>query len=1320
MMTFRCVIVIILTSNISLYAGDIVIRRISVADLPSNTVYRMFHDSKGYIWLGTQNGFCRYDGYGMKSFRSEIANPSFPSNNITGDFAEDPLNNTIWIATEKGILILDQHTCSLSRPDSVSPEEESPVRQILYDNESFWVCSDLGLYLYNPDGSLRKKYLDGANSIHRDKNGTLRVTVWHGGIYYLDKNSDSFVQYPQRIGDENNPHKIFQDKNGQFWVCTWGDGLYRFYPDLPSGKLFEQVLIRDNKDLDFGIFFDVEQDDLNGYLWLLSYAGLTVLDIENGSIRTLDQPAATINEHTNLFADIMKDRNGNIWIGTYEQGLMVIDPAPSPLTNFNLQAIKTETGYIPNISRLFEDNDRQLWMRSERLGLYILDPKSSKTRKPEIPESGYATAISNCSKNNEIWVATEYVPNILRLRKSKTGIDIIGSIDMHAVTGDAQTIKRLHEDSKGGIWAASTASVHLWTKNRWKTIAQNCGAINGIAEDLDGNIWIASSENGLWKIEAYDTSFNINNYSQSNSGLPANHISCLSAGTKDKLWICINEYQLYEYQISKHKFIDHTSKANIENHVIMNIVAGDNGHVWLSSNRQIIEYNPSNEASIQFDAIRDMTPNSVNRNAAIKLRDGSVAFGGNQGCCIISPSDRLDRHCKKTHTEITDIRINGKSIYQDPKKIQNLTRQDELTLRHNETNLEIVFSSFNYLDPGKTRFAYKLEGVDSDWNYSPPNRNFAVYNQLRKGAYVFTVKATGDNQLWSDEICKLTIVKKPAAYETPWAYAGYFLAVLFLVGAALRIYVSRIYLRNELQIVQLNKRKSEELIQTKLRFFTNIGHEFRTPLTLIITPLTAIIGSLTDNDRLKQKLASIHRNAEDLLRLINQLLDFRKLEMSGEKLKLACDDFVKFAQYVHLAFKDLALNKTIDFTFDSSVNQIFMAFDKSKLRKIINNLYSNALKFTPSGGYIATYIRLVIDSDREYVRIDVEDAGCGIHETEYQAIFQRFYQSIHNDQDTLGSGVGLHLAKEYVELHGGKINLSSKVGEGSIFSVYIPTDLKLPDEAEPEEITEHPLKKAETEAPEKPSSLRTLLIVEDNAELRHFLSEQFEGKFRIMQAAEGKEALAIIAKQMPDLIVSDLMMPVLNGVDLCQQLKNNVHTSHIPIILLTAKLSDETKIEAYRAGADSYIPKPFNFDVLMARIETLIEQQERRKKLFHKTIEISPSAVVTSSLDEELIKKALCAVETNIDNSEYSVDDLAAALAFSRRQLSRKFQSIIGLSPAEFIRSVRLKRAAQLLRDSQYNISEIAYMVGFNTIKYFNLNFKEEFGLTPSEYRRQK
>jgi signal transduction histidine kinase/DNA-binding response OmpR family regulator/ligand-binding sensor domain-containing protein len=1301
----------------NLHAGEITIRQIPIAEqLPSNTAYRMFQDKEGFVWMGTPNGFCRYDGYRMKSFRSEITNPAFSSNYITGGFAEDTLNHALWIGTEKGVLILDKYTHKITLLDTALLGE-SPIRQILYAGNAMWVSSDHGLYLYNTDKTLRKKYLNDASGIHIDNRGTVRATSRGRGLYYLEKATDTFIPYPA-IGSNNNPHTLFQDNAGCFWICTWGDGFYRFYPDRRGQDMYERIDIPDDKNLSQGIYYDVEQDNVNGYLWIFSYAGLTVIKPETNPVVPVKEWTAKINNYTTIFSDIMKDREGNLWLGTYNQGVILVNPALSAVANFDLQSIKTETGYIPNVVRtIFEDKEGEIWFMQSRLGLYLFDPKRQKTQKADIFDIREINAICKNSTTDEIWVAADHIPSIYCLRKSGGKATLTGTIDLRTIFGEhADVVWFLHEDRNGAVWIATNKAVFSWKHGKWDIVKDNLETITGIAEDSYGTIWIGTSKSGLWQITSDGDKTDTRNYNTNTSRIAGNNISCISADADGQLWFCVNEKQIYIYDIVKQQFTDYTHKANVNNRVIFDIIAGNNGRIWISSDKQVIEFNPSTGASIQYDTQKDLIVTSLNKNSIAKTSNGSAVFGGNNGLCIFSPSPQLNMPCKETKAIVTDIKINDQSIYQRDLKIKNRDWQKSLVLLSHETNLEINFSSFDHLNPGKTRYAYKLEGVDKQWIYTEPGRSFAVYNQLQKGKYAFLVKSTEENQLWSDEITRLLIIKKPAFYESTWAYAGYTLIILLILFAGLKFYANRIKLQNQLQIVQLEKEKSEELIQTKLRFFTNIGHEFRTPLTLIMTPLGTLIRQLTD-ENLKQKLASIYRNAEGMLDLINQLLDFRKLEMGGEKLRLSCDDFIMFAQYVYAAFKDVAANKSIQFIFESDLSRLFMAFDKSKVRKIINNLYSNALKFTPEEGYIATTIRLVQENEREFVRLEIADSGCGIPIREQQTIFNRFYQSENNTPDKTGSGIGLHLVKEYVELHDGKISVSSAVGEGSVFSVSIPTDLQSSDGAP--ECGEAINNDSSNELPINPKQdQKTVLLVEDNVELLHFLAEQLSGKFNILQAANGKEGAEIALKKLPDLIVSDLMMPGLNGLEMCRRLKTDIRTSHIPMILLTARLSDESKIESYKAGADSYIAKPFTFEVLLARIEMLIEQQEKRRKLFHKTVEITPSRITATSLDEELIKKALSAVEKNMDNSGYSVEELASECALSHRQLSRKFQSIIGLSPSEFIRSVRLKRAAQLLKDTQYHISEISDRVGFSTIKYFNLNFKEEFGVTPTQYRK--
>ena len=501
------------------------------------------------------------------------------------------------------------------------------------------------------------------------------------------------------------------------------------------------------------------------------------------------------------------------------------------------------------------------------------------------------------------------------------------------------------------------------------------------------------------------------------------------------------------------------------------------------------------------------------------------------------------------------------------------------------------------------------------------------------------------------------------------------------------------------------EQQKEEMNQMKFRFFNNISHEFRTPLTLIMTPLGILMKEV--QEPLRTKLERIYRHADTLLQLVNQLLDFRQLEMGGESLNLEKSDMVEFVRYVASEFKELAKTRSIDFEVSCGTSRIPMWFDEAKMQKILNNLYSNAFKFTPDGGRILTKISREMKDGKPYAVIEVSDTGCGISEKDVETIFNRFYRS-DPTSGIEGSGIGLHMVKEYVKLHEGEVEVHSKLGEGTSFVIHIPADLGGEEDVSDSVSSEVPVEK---------TGRKSLLVVEDNAEFRHFLAEQLRTYYDVLEAGNGAEGERMAVEKSPDLIVSDMMMPVMDGLEMCSHIKNNIQTSHIPVILLTARISDEARIEGYKAGADSYISKPFNFEILLTRIRTLLEQQEKRREMFHKEIEISPASITITSLDEEFVRKAVKLVEDHLDDPQFSVSYLCESLCMSRSQLYRKFESITGQTPNDFIRSVRLKHAAQLLKTGNSSISEISDRVGFNSIKYFNKYFKEEFGVTPTQYR---
>ncbi|MDR0681107.1 MAG: helix-turn-helix domain-containing protein [Dysgonamonadaceae bacterium] len=1176
-------------------------------------------------------------------------------------------------------------------------------------------------------------------------------------------------EFTQKFGI---PSELAQYKN-LYWIVYSG-GLIRCW-DSASGDFVSQDIRFLNTITNITDRLSIHPAE-NGDLWLMYNFAVYFY---NRTDKTWTQ-AASISGPSNFFTCMDIDRDGNVWVGTSRTGLRYIHSKTLEVENIPLINIKGGGVSDNDIHSVLVDNNNGLWVGTLFQGLYYYHPSMQKFQLIQTVKNTTSTTneIVRCfleDKDGTVIVGTanglfRYFPGTGKTEK------IFGNL----IKGLCLT---LYRDRKDRIWVGTYLSgffcidgKRIKTYNRTlenMDIYPNQNISRAIYEDPDGRYWVSLKNQGIGELDIQTGEINF--LHQRFPKIASFRISYDFYPLNDSCFAVLDEQGIYYYNTRADSvwvpetdapgnpiFRDRDTKyycmlkdsrsllwfgtelgiriwdnknqkrtvINIDNGLPNNSVSAieedDQGIMWISSVAGItrIEVTQTENAYsfslLNFNSFDGLQSGKFYDGSSLKTSNGMLYFGGIHGFNVFNPQ-KLYYNTGKNKPLFTSLKLFNSPIYENTEykgRIilkQPINKTDEIQLKYNENFISVEFAGLNFVNPSRTYFRYKLENYDKDWNeIETAGSGLLTYTGLPPGKYKLNVYTANNDKTWGDEAVSLTIIISPPFWATIYARIFYFLLV---TGSALLL-TSYLNKKNRKQLekqqMQEKQKQKEELDQMKFRFFTNISHEFRTPLTLIMTPLGRLIQQLTD-ESLKLKLSSIYRNAEDMLGLINQLLDFRKLEMGGEKLKLSTEDFVKFAKQTYHTFKEIAETKSINFTFESEHKQLFLKFDKDKIRKILNNLYSNALKFTPENGLISTTITLTEDSGREYVKIKIADTGCGIPEKEQQTVFDRFYQSKNNEFGKIGSGIGLHLVKEYVELHGGQITVSSKLNEGSVFAVYIPVDPVENELAETRTLPEN-----ETEnIISSPKKQKTLLIVEDNQEFRYFLAEQLSDKFLVLQAANGKQGEEIAVKKFPDLIVSDLMMPVLNGLEMCEHLKTNIQTSHIPIILLTARLSDEAKIESYKAGADSYIAKPFNFEVLFARIEMLIEQQEKRKKRFLRTIEIAPGNITTTSIDEELIKKALLFVEKNINNPEYSVEELGSDVALSRSQLYRKFQSILGLSPNEFIRSIRLKRAAQLLKDSQYNISEISDRVGFYTIRYFNRYFKDEFGMTPTQYRQQ-
>lgn len=804
---------------------------------------------------------------------------------------------------------------------------------------------------------------------------------------------------------------------------------------------------------------------------------------------------------------------------------------------------------------------------------------------------------------------------------------------------------------------------------------------------------------------------------------------CKALAIDKQGWIWVGTMNgVYVFNTQNGKTYRYGKEEGMTNEMIQDLVVDKLGEVWVTTANGLcrIRRTRSSEqpfALTMFDSQNKLGDAKFLPKTAASMADGKLFFGSSTGFYIVDPIQVKDMEYTG-HPVFTPLLVNNQEVVAgkeyDGRVILPfaLSTTRKIVLKHDENFITVHFSGLNFDMPHHTYYKYRLQGVNNDWIEISPQDGIgrANYTDLAPGTYKLEVYSAGLDKVWSKQSATLEIEVLAPLWATWWAKLLYLLAFIALMvfGVRWKIEQNRKRMENE---------KYKELEEMKYRFFTNISHEFRTLLTLIITPIGSLLRRTTDTES-RAQLNEVSKNAGDLLQLVNQLLDFRKMEMNGERLSLASGNLDEFIQYTTMKFAPLSEQKNISLKFEDKTGGLFMYFDRDKLGKILTNLLSNAFKFTKSGGVVKVELSKCFIDSRRYARIIVEDTGCGISKEEQAHVFERFYRAEQKQAaKQIGSGIGLNMVYEYVKLHQGKISLESEEGKGSRFFVDIPTDLKhalLQEAAQDNQFVSSPATDAVDGATEVQGAKKiekTVMVVEDNDDFRHFLHRELSHIYnKVLVAKDGMEGALKAEKENPDLIVSDVMMPRMNGTDMCRRIKENIETSHIPVILLTAWSTDDGRTEGYKAGADAYIAKPFDMEVLLARISNLLEKQEKRKQDFSHSISLDPKTVTDSSPDEDFLNEVIGHIEKNIDNSEYTIDSLAGDVVMSRMSFYRKMKSLTGQTPADFIRTVRLKTAAKLLKEGNCNVSEACYRTGFASPQNFSKHFKEMFGVLPSQY----
>ncbi len=956
--------------------------------------------------------------------------------------------------------------------------------------------------------------------------------------------------------------------------------------------------------------------------------------------------------------------------------LRLLDPANRLLTAY------TELSKDKDFIRSFQDSRGRVWVGTFRQGIYLVDNgNTTHFKQGEVATQDVNYDIVRCfaeDRQHRIWVGYH---------------GGIGQVD--------ERLRRI------------VPVRHQLLKN-----VKN---INVIACDQEQNLWLATND-GLFR---YSPSSN--KVSSASDLVKDSELSRQLQGTcrmvyvdsRGLVWVgTLNGLYIIDSQDKKAHF--YGKPQGMPNEMIQGIIEDKIGNVWVTTANGLCRFRYQDRQFYMtvFDAQNKLGDSKFLPMALAHGTGGQLLFGCADGFYVVDPVVHgISPY--KGHPILTALMVNNQPIVAG-KEYNNrillpaaLSATRKIVLKYNENFISVRFSGLNFEMPLHTYYKYRLKGVDEQWIEISPQDGVgsANYTNLPPGKYELEVFSAGFDKTWSKQPAKLQIVIEPPLWATWWAKLAY-----LLLFVAIIVFVFR--WKTEQNRRRLEHEKHQELEEMKYRFFTNISHEFRTLLTLIITPVGSLLRRATD-DETRQQLNGVNKSAGDLLQLVNQLLDFRKMEMNGERLNLASGNLNEFIQYTTMKFTPLSEQKNIQLSFEDRSNGLFMYFDRDKVGKILTNLLSNAFKFTKTGGQVRVTLEKRLTNNRRYASIAVEDTGCGISREEQGHVFERFYRAeSEQGSQQVGSGIGLNMVQEYVQLHEGEITLESELGQGSRFVVTLPTDLK--PEALPaleETVNKGEASDAAATADTPAKKEKTVLVVEDNDDFRHFLVRELGCIYHnVTEAKDGIEGALLAESENPNIVVSDVMMPRMNGTDMCRRIKENLETSHIPVILLTAWSTDESRTEGYKAGADAYIAKPFDMEVLLARISNLLEKQEKRQRDFSHSLSLDPKTVTDSTPDEKFLNEIIACIEKHLDDSEYTIDSLANDVVMSRMSLYRKMKALTGQTPADFIRTVRLKTAAKLLKAGQCNVSEACWRTGFASPQNFSHHFKEMFGVLPSQY----
>ncbi|TCC99309.1 response regulator [Pedobacter hiemivivus] len=1330
----------------------ITFKHLTVEDgLSQSSVLSIAQDSMGFMWFGTKDGLNKYNTRNFEVYKRERGNSSSLSSGQNINALLTDTKGNLWVATQKGLSRYLPETNSFQRyqydPKRKNSLSNNIVRSIFEDNKGhIWVGTDSGLNKLIGGNSF-VRFMPGkgsspglanqlVKSVHQDHKGVMWIGTIQGLTRLEFKNGKyNYQSYFHKPGDpesliDDDISVVFEDPQHNLWVGTHNDGLDLM--DREKGTFRHFVTKKgDPNSISSNVIRKIKTDQ-NGRLWISTLHGINILDLNTFKFKVLNHnPEDPTSLNHNSIYDMVKDATESMWVGTYFGGVNFYHPNATPFREYKTSLGKN--GISSNVvSSIVEDKYHNLWIGTEAEGLNYFDRKTGKFTSFKHDSENINSLSSNLVKavsidqNGEVWIGTYeggldvYLPETKTFRHYKPNYT-----DPKAL--NSNRIVCLLHDSKNRLWIGTRAQgifIYNEKENNFAPYSSpgnhhDLKFLRYLFEDSKKNIWIATNS-GTYILDPVTNK--IKTFKIDDNSTKFDDINLIQEDSRGIIWLGSYDAGLIRYQPATHKIRFYTMKNGLPSNVILGILEDEVGNLWISTDNGLAKFD---RKSFKTYTVEDGLPGNVfNYNSFYKDTQGQLYFGGYNGLVSFYPN-QIKENKKIPKVIFTRLRLFNKTVaIGDESNLlsRNISLTKELTFSHAQNIFSVEFAVLNYIKSEKNKYAYKLEGLDKEWNYvTTPTATF--YN-LPSGTYKLLIKGSNNDGVWSDQPEEMIIHIAPPFWKTWWAYLIYiilFSAILFLVFRFLWI---RALLRKE-----------HEVYQMKMDFFTNVSHEIRTPLTLIIGPLENLINDTKEYPGINRRLLTVRKNAGRLTRLVNELMDFRKQEAGKLTLNVSPEDIVEFAKEIFLSFQYLAIKHHIDYQFISNDDHIEVYFDSEQLEKVFFNLLSNAFKFTPEYGIINLSVNR---TENGFVEITVCDNGKGIPEESRAKLFTNFYQVKDPLSRNNGTGIGLALSKKIARLHHGDLILlpSPALSEANVqtcFSLKLRTGCSHFKKSElspqfvnvespvlyqlPQEFEEMPDLELTKELPAEDRI--TILIVEDNREIRDFIKQSLKHAYHIIEAEDGQQGTQIAFEKIPDIIVSDVMMPVMDGLELCRVLKTDPRTSHIPIILLTARSGNIHEVSGLKTGAEAYITKPFSIDVLLLNINNLLTLQNNMRRKFSQQITLQPSNVLIESTDEEFLNKIMTIIEHNFSIDEFNVNVLAADVGMSTPILYKKIKALTGLTVNNFIKSVRLKRAAQLLQQQTYTVYEVAYMVGFSDSKYFSKEFAKQFGRTPSDYAEE-